>query len=451
MQKTFHSTLLALASVAALVVGWAYAMPLVGSGPAGAATRTYTATCPLAGETTPFTAVTLGSLPGRIATDSPFSLSGLRIRLTLSDSDVLGVLAGSSLGAKLTTDISTTGATPSSAPVTFTIPSTPIPDPAPSSVTFTGTAASPTFTSQPTAGTASVSTTASSTVKFTLNGGGVKPATCTNSPAPLVIASSTLYYPVPSVTGLSPSSGPSNGGNTVTVSGTGLDGATAVDFGTTPAADLDVVSSTELTVDAPQGTGSVDVAVTTPGGLSPTSSADAYSYSDALPAGNPVAIDSPRPSNLLTDASFENDQAAGWGTLAAGSGTVNYAAYTSSSVPEGDNYLEFNTSTAGGSVYQDVGASLSAGQSYTFSVWARNHSSSSESTCVVLWGIGLSAQNGQTCETLAPNSWTLISAPYDVSASGSMLRAQVYLQTPDANLDLAGTSFAADRSGPSTS
>ena len=37
--------------------------------------------------------------------------------------------------------------------------------------------------------------------------------------------------PVPTVTGVSPTSGPSTGGTTVTVTGTGLTGATAVNFG----------------------------------------------------------------------------------------------------------------------------------------------------------------------------------------------------------------------------
>ena len=37
--------------------------------------------------------------------------------------------------------------------------------------------------------------------------------------------------PVPTVTGVSPASGPSTGGTTVTVTGTGLTGASAVNFG----------------------------------------------------------------------------------------------------------------------------------------------------------------------------------------------------------------------------
>ena len=40
------------------------------------------------------------------------------------------------------------------------------------------------------------------------------------------------YNPAPTVTGVSPTNGPPGGTNTVTVTGTGFTGLTAVDFGT---------------------------------------------------------------------------------------------------------------------------------------------------------------------------------------------------------------------------
>ena len=80
------------------------------------------------------------------------------------------------------------------------------------------------------------------------------------------------YVAAPTVTGVSPTTGPAAGGTLVTITGTGFTGATAVDFGTTPATNLTVVSDTTITVDSPPGTGTVDVTVTTPGGTSATSS-----------------------------------------------------------------------------------------------------------------------------------------------------------------------------------
>ena len=59
---------------------------------------------------------------------------------------------------------------------------------------------------------------------------------------------------VPVVTGVSPASGPTAGGTSVTVSGTNLTGATAVDFGTGhPGTSISGVTATSLTVTSPSG------------------------------------------------------------------------------------------------------------------------------------------------------------------------------------------------------
>jgi hypothetical protein len=85
----------------------------------------------------------------------------------------------------------------------------------------------------------------------------------------------------PTVTGLNPTSGTEAGGTPVTISGTNFTGATAVDFGTAAATNLDVVNAQTITADSPAGTGTVDVTVTTPSGTSATSSADQFTYTAA--------------------------------------------------------------------------------------------------------------------------------------------------------------------------
>jgi YVTN family beta-propeller protein len=93
---------------------------------------------------------------------------------------------------------------------------------------------------------------------------------------------------IPTVTGVSPSSGPQAGGTSVTLTGTGLAGATKVSFGST-----DVTSFTEsgngdsIDVDAPAANapGTVSVTVTGPAGTSPVTASDAYTY---LPANPPI-------------------------------------------------------------------------------------------------------------------------------------------------------------------
>jgi hypothetical protein len=92
----------------------------------------------------------------------------------------------------------------------------------------------------------------------------------------------SYYYVAPvTVGGIFPSSGPATGGNTVTINGTDFTNATAVDFGSVPAANFTVDSDGEITATAPAGTASpapVEITVTTPDGTSATTSEDEYTY-----------------------------------------------------------------------------------------------------------------------------------------------------------------------------
>ena len=77
------------------------------------------------------------------------------------------------------------------------------------------------------------------------------------------------YTSVPSVTGRQPDLRPPAGGTSVTITGTGFTGATAVKFGSTAASSFTVNSATQITATSPAGTaGAVDITVTTPGGTS---------------------------------------------------------------------------------------------------------------------------------------------------------------------------------------
>jgi alpha-tubulin suppressor-like RCC1 family protein len=88
-----------------------------------------------------------------------------------------------------------------------------------------------------------------------------------------------LPAPATQVTGISPEDGLPAGGGTLTISGSGFTGATAVRFGTVKAAKFTVVSDSEITATIPAGTGRADVTVTTPlGGTSATTATDQYTY-----------------------------------------------------------------------------------------------------------------------------------------------------------------------------
>ena len=76
------------------------------------------------------------------------------------------------------------------------------------------------------------------------------------------------YVPAPTLTSASPTRGPAGGGNTVVITGTGLSGTTVVSFGGTAAGTYSVDSATQITAEAPAGSGTVQITVTTPGGTS---------------------------------------------------------------------------------------------------------------------------------------------------------------------------------------
>jgi hypothetical protein len=103
--------------------------------------------------------------------------------------------------------------------------------------------------------------------------------------------------PAPTITSLSPTSGPSTGGTSVSVKGTGFNGATNVLFGTVPASNFSVSSSTRITAVAPAETaGAHDVTVTTPNGTSPTVTADQFTWV-APPPGPAPTITSLSPTS----------------------------------------------------------------------------------------------------------------------------------------------------------
>jgi hypothetical protein len=91
-------------------------------------------------------------------------------------------------------------------------------------------------------------------------------------------ADSSFTTAPPTVTGIQPSSGPTIGGTSVTISGTNLAGATAVRFGSSEAKSFKVQSSSTIAAVSPPGTGVVDVSVTTGAGTSGTGAADQYLY-----------------------------------------------------------------------------------------------------------------------------------------------------------------------------
>ncbi|MGW2372979.1 IPT/TIG domain-containing protein [Kitasatospora sp. NPDC001683] len=142
------------------------------------------------------------------------------------------------------------------------------------------------------------------------------------------------YVPVPQLVSVVPPAGPTSGGTTVTLTGSGLSGATAVTFGSAPAA-FTVVSDSSLVATAPAGSGTVQVTVTTPGG---TSNSLAYTYTAPPVVTTIVPTQGPASGGntvTLTGSGFTGATAVRFGAVAASSFTVVSATQITATVPAG--------------------------------------------------------------------------------------------------------------------
>ena len=153
------------------------------------------------------------------------------------------------------------------------------------------------FGTHPAAAVTIVSSTTISAISPAATAPGTVDVTVTAPGAGTSISSAGDHFTyVPSVSAVSPNSGPVAGGTTVTISGSGFIAGSSVAFGTHPAAAVTIVSNTTITAVSPAATapGTVDVTVTAPGaGTSISSVGDHFTYElPALLAQAPLTLTS---------------------------------------------------------------------------------------------------------------------------------------------------------------
>ena len=155
----------------------------------------------------------------------------------------------------------------------------------------------------------------------------------------------------PSVTGLSPSSGLNTGGTSVGITGTNFTGATAVQFGGVEATSFVVNSSTGITAISPAGNGTVEVQVFGPGGGSPSSGGDLYTYV------SPVTVTGLSPSQgvavggnsvNITGTDFAAGAVVMFGSKAATNVIVNSATSITATAPSGSGVVNVTVTTSQG-------------------------------------------------------------------------------------------------------
>lgn len=178
------------------------------------------------------------------------------------------------------------------------------------------------------------------------------------------VSSFALFGSAPTLQSLSPTSGPTAGGTSVTVTGTALAGATSVTFGS-GSGIITARTSTTVTATTPAGTaGAVDVSVTTPTGTATLQGAFTYSDADPNPPSPGVLI---APSAPLGVAATAGDARATitW-RAPADPGTFPVSAYQVTLTPASPGCLV----TAPALTCEVSG--LTNGTSYTFTVRALN-------------------------------------------------------------------------------
>ncbi len=155
----------------------------------------------------------------------------------------------------------------------------------------------------------------------------------------------------PSVTGVSPGRGPASGGTSVTITGSDLSAATAVEFGSTAATSFEIDSQGSITAVSPPGTGTVDVTVIDPEATSAASTADRFTYVPAptvtglSPAGGPEAGGT---VVTITGTNLEEVTAVDFGLTPAGFFFLNNEGSITASSPVGAGIVDVTLTGFGG-------------------------------------------------------------------------------------------------------
>jgi len=157
----------------------------------------------------------------------------------------------------------------------------------------------------------------------------------------------------PQVTGISPTSGSSAGGDTIIITGSGFTGATGVSFDGTPASAFTVDSDTQITAISPAGTGiAVDITVTTPAGTSPPSRAGVFTY---ITPGPLVTGISPTMGSsaggdtvVITGSGFTGATGVGFDVTSAADMTVDSDTQITAISPAGTGTVDITVTTPDG-------------------------------------------------------------------------------------------------------
>ncbi|AYV46331.1 hypothetical protein CFHF_15635 [Caulobacter flavus] len=241
------------------------------------------------------------------------------------------------------------------------------------------------------------------------------------------------YVAAPTVTSISPTAGPTGGGTTVIITGTGFSAASptgAVKFGATNAT-YTINSNTQITATSPaNAAGTYDVTVTTVGGTSATSAADQFTYVAAptVTSISPTAGPTTGGTTVtITGTNLSGATAVTFGATAATGFTVDSATQITATAPANSaGTYDIRVTTVGGT------SATSAADQYTYvsapTVTAVSPTAgpTGGGTTVIITGTGFAAASptgavkfGATNATYTINSNTQITATSPANAAGA--------------------------------
>ncbi|MFN3778955.1 MAG: IPT/TIG domain-containing protein [Brevundimonas aurantiaca] len=264
------------------------------------------------------------------------------------------------------------------------------------------------------AGTITANTATSITVTAPA-GAGVVDVAVTTAGGVATAVSGYAYAAAPTISGVSPNTGPETGGTTVTLTGINLTNASAVTFGGN-AATITANTATSITATVPAGAGSVGVAVTTAGGTA--TAVNAYSYIPTLSVTPGAAT-----GTSVGGAFSQSNPASG--------GTAPYVyALASGALPAG---VSLNTAT--GAV---TGTPTTAG-AFAYAIQATD-SQGTPATAIGATVSGTIAKGAQTISFAALADASLSASPLTVSATSSSGLAVAFTSATTGVCTVSGTS-----------
>jgi hypothetical protein len=222
----------------------------------------------------------------------------------------------------------------------------------------------------------------------------------------------------PTVTNVSPSSGPAAGGTSVTVTGTGFSsGLTSVMFGSKAATSFTVVNDTTLTAVSPaQAVSTVDLAVTTTNGTSSTTPLDQFTYTGQLSYFQWFDLASPGMYNDNIHLINTSASAANVSVTMPGANGINVV------VPAGaEKFVTFGAGHVGGPVVVNSDQQILASQRVQYfstfnELWAENSTQAAATSYINWYDKASPGMNNDNIHLLNPGT---TSATVTVSLPGA--------------------------------